>query len=375
MHDIEFYFMNIKYWQNTQDYENHRHSILDLVDQTFASGQLILGPHVSAFEDNFSAYCGVNSGVGVNSGTDALFLSLKALGIKAGDEVITVSNTAVPTVAAIRAAGAMPIFVDVEENTYLMDVQKLESCVSEKTVCVIPVHLFGQPVDMDPLLAFCCEHHLNVIEDCAQSTGALYKKKKVGSLGDCGAFSFYPTKILGAFGDGGMVVTDDKKLFQKLKKLRFYGIEDSYCANEEGFNSRLDEVQAALLNFKLSHLEEQIVKRNNIALSYYDALRSTVSIKLPVTKNDRTHSYYTYTITAQKRDQLKQYLSDEGIETKINYPTPIHLMPGYQFLGYKEGELPVTEQLSKQILSLPIYPDMSSRQVGYICDKIIKFYG
>ncbi len=374
MYDIEPTVMNIKYWQYTQDYENHRDSILDVVDQTFTSGQLILGPHVSAFEDNFSAYCGVKSGVGVNSGTDALFLSLKALGVKTGDEVITVSNTAVPTVAAIRAAGATPVFVDVEEDTYLMDVQKLESCVSEKTACVIPVHLFGQPVDMDPLLAFCCKHHLNVVEDCAQSTGAMYKKKKVGSLGDCGAFSFYPTKVLGAFGDGGMVVTGDKKLFQKLKKLRFYGMEDSYCASEEGYNSRLDEVQAALLDFKLPHLEEQIGKRNTIALSYYDALQSIKSIKLPVPKNDRTHSYYTYTITALKRDQLKQYLSDEGIETKINYSIPIHLMPGYQFLGYKEGDLPVTEQLSRQILSLPIYPDMGSDQVGYICENISKFY-
>lgn len=363
----------VRYWDYLTEYQGEREAYLAIADRVFSSGRLILGNEVAALERNFAAYCGVGHGVGVNSGTDALFLALKALGIGAGDEVITVANTAVPTVAAIRAAGAVPVFVDVEPDTFLLDVARLEAAISPRCRCIIPVHLFGQAVEMAPLMEIARQAGLFVVEDCAQAAGARYRGQRVGSFGDAGAFSFYPTKVLGAFGDGGMVVTAREELCKRLKRLRFYGMDQGYYAEEEGYNSRLDEIQAALLNHRLTTLDAQVERRARIAAAYSAGLADCRGISLPRVGSDRQHQFYLYTIRATRRDQLMQCLAGQGIETRINYPTPIHLMRGYHFLGYGEGALPVTEQLAGEILSLPMYPELADREVDRVIDCIRTF--
>ena len=364
----------IRYWDYRKEYGNDRERILEIVDRVFLSGRLILGPSVSDFESHFAAYCGSRFGVGVNSGTDALFLALKALGIGAGDEVITVANTAVPTVAAIRAAGATPVFVDVEEDTFLMDARQLEAVVTERTGCVLPVHLFGQCADMDAILKLAQDRSIPVLEDCAQAAGALYKGRKAGSMGTIGAFSFYPTKVLGAFGDGGMLVTGQEEHYAKLRRLRFYGMDTAYYSEEEGFNSRLDEVQAAILDFKLKKLDEDVRKRSRIAMRYAEGLAGVGDITLPVVRPDRTHQFYIYTVRMKNREGLQQYLMEQGIETKINYPVPIHLMQGYSFLGYGAGDLPKTEELARTILSLPLYPGLVMEEVEQVIAGVKDYF-
>jgi dTDP-4-amino-4,6-dideoxygalactose transaminase len=361
-------------WSYREEYESDRSEILDIVDRVFSSGRLILGPAVARFEANFAAFCGTRYGIGLNSGTDVLFLALKALHIGAGDEVITVANTAVPTVAAIRAAGAAPVFVDVEEDTFLLDAEKLEAVITEKTKCILPVHLFGQAVDMDKVLEIARGKGIPVVEDCAQSAGAVYKGKKVGSMGDIGAFSFYPTKVLGGFGDGGMAVTNREQHQAKLRRLRFYGMDAAYYSEEEGFNSRLDEVQAAILDFKLGKLDEAVQKRRAVAEQYARGLAGVGDIALPAVRKDRTHQFYVYTIKTEKRDALQRALQERGIEARINYPFPIHLMRGYAQLGYKAGDLPVTEQLAGRILSLPMYPALSSEKITQVVEAVRSFF-
>lgn len=364
----------VRYWDYLDDYRRNREEILALVDEVFVSGRLILGNRVAAFEEHFAVFCGSRFGVGVNSGTDAIFLALKALDIGPGAEVITVANTAVPTVAAIRATGAMPVFVDVEADTFLMDVTRLEETVTSRTRCILPVHLYGQPVDMEPLLDLARSRGVDVVEDCAQAAGAVYRRGRVGSFGAVGAFSFYPTKVLGGFGDGGMAVTKREDLHQRLRRLRFYGMEGGYYSEEEGYNSRLDELQAALLDFRLPAFDEEIKRREKIAAIYTGGLEGVGDIALPLVQNDRNHQYYLYTIRTGLRDELKNYLDGCGIETRINYPTPIHLMRGYRFLGYREGSLPVTERLAEEILSLPMYPDLLAEEAGRVVEAIRSFF-
>jgi dTDP-4-amino-4,6-dideoxygalactose transaminase len=365
----------IKYWNYLDEYQRDRRRILEIVDRVFSSGRLILGPEVAAFEKQFAAYCGVAHGVGVNSCTDALFLALKTLEIGPGDEVITVANTAVPTIAAIRAAGAMPVFVDVEEETFLIEVSQIEPAITSRTKCILPVHLFGQVADMGPLLDIAARHGLKIIEDCAQAAGALYEKRKAGSFGVIGAFSFYPTKVLGGYGDGGMLITDHGAYYEKLRKLRFYGMREAYYAEDEGFNSRLDEIQAALLLSKLETLDESVRKRQDIAAIYTRELSGVGDIVVPVVRRGRTHQFYTYTIRTKQRDELMRYLLEHEIEVRINYPTPIHLMRGYGFLNYRAGRLPVTEKLSGEILSLPLYPGLAGEDVSRVVRTVRTFYG
>ena len=257
--------MSIQVWSYLDEYRELREDILAEVDRVFQSGRLILGDNVSNFEQSMATWCGVRHGVGVNSGTDALFLGLKALGIRDGDEVITVANTAVPTVSAIVSAGGVPRFVDIDPDTYLMDVRQLADALTPATRAVLPVHLYGQCVDMQPLMAFAGKHDLKVLEDCAQSTGALYQGKKAGSLGHMSAFSFYPTKLLGGYGDGGMVLCDEEAMSDKLKSLRMYGMTGTYYAEEHGYKSRLHEVQAAILALKLKHMARWLDRRRHLA--------------------------------------------------------------------------------------------------------------
>ncbi|GFO65405.1 glutamine--scyllo-inositol aminotransferase [Geomonas paludis] len=364
----------VRYWDYLGEYTPRREEYLGAVDRVFSSGRLVLGQEVAEFEKGLAAYSGAAFAVGVNSGTDAIVLALKALGVGAGDEVITVSNTAVPTVAAIRASGATPVFVDVEEDTYLMDVSLVEAAVTTRTRCLLPVHLCGQMVDMAPLQEIARRRGVRLVEDCAQACGAAYGEERAGSIGDAGAFSFYPTKILGAFGDAGAVTTSDPELAARLRRLRFYGIELGYHAEEEGFNSRLDEVQAAILNLKLPGIEAAASARRDIARIYDEGLAGVGDVGLPVVGRDCRHQYYLYTVRTRRRDRLMEFLAKEGIETKINYPHPVHLMRGYRTLGYRDGDLPVTERLARTILSLPIYPELPRRHAERVVEAVRRFF-
>jgi len=365
----------VRYWDYLADYATHRDDYLAAMDEVCSSGRLILGPQVESFERALAAYCGVPDAVGVNSCTDALFLALKGLGIGPGDEVITVANTAVPTVAAIRATGAMPVFVDVEEDTYVLDVSRIPDRLSERTRCIVPVHLCGLMADMGALMELARSNRLLVVEDCAQACGATYCGERAGSLGDAGAFSFYPTKILGGFGDGGAITAARPKPADRFRSLRMYGMEETYYAEREGYNSRLDELQAAILNRKLLRLDASVNRRREIARIYDRGLVDVADIQVPIVPLGRTHQYYLYTIRTDRRDDLMAFLKGYGIETKINYPWPIHLMRGYSFLGYRAGDLPVTERLAATILSLPLYPEMANEAAERVVEAIRVFFG
>jgi aminotransferase EvaB len=366
--------ISIKVWDYLEEYEAEREDILEGIEKVFRSGRLILGESVRNFESAFASYCGVKHGIGVDNGTNGISLALRALGIGAGDDVITVSNTAVPTVSAIVTTGATPRFVDIDPKTYLMNVTQVESVITERTRCILPVHLFGQCVDMDPLLGIANRNDLRVIEDCAQSHGATYKGHKAGSLSDLGIFSFYPTKPLGGYGDGGMVLTSDDTVDAKLRRLRFYGMENVYYSEEIGYNSRLDEVQAEILLRKLKRLDQYIAKRQALAKRYDQVLERT-SLILPATLSGNGHVYYLYVCRHPDRDYIIEELKKHDIFVNISYPWPIHTMRGYQYLGYVEGDLPETELAARQIFSLPMYPSLTSELQDKVCLALGKILG
>lgn len=359
----------IPFWTYIPEYKEEQKDLIKIIKKVLSSGKLILGPEVLRFEKNFGEYCNVNYAIGVASGTDAIFLSLKALGIGPDDEVITVPNTAIPTVAAIVAVGARPVFVDVSNDTLLMDPGKLESVITKHTRCIIPVHLYGQCCNMDAINAVAKKHHLSVLEDCAQATGATRNGRMAGSMSDIASFSFYPTKIIGAYGDGGMVVTDSATLAKKVRNLRFYGTNGDYYAKFSGYNSRLDELQAALLTFKLKKINKYIKERRQIANRYLTLLKKT-AFTLPVVDPKATHVWHLFVVRHPKRDKLKNYLAAHGVQSAIHYPYPLHLMPAYRYLGYKKGDFPVAELAASQILSLPIYPGLSSEDQNRIINLL-----
>lgn len=361
--------MPIGVWGYLKEYEAEREDILDAVEQVFRSGRLILGESVRSFEAEFAAYCGVKYGVGVDNGTNAITLGLRAIGIQPGDEVITVSNTAVPTVSAIVTAGAVPRFVDIDPVTYLMDTAQLESAIGEKTRCILPVHLFGQCVDMDGVRQVAQAHDLKVFEDCAQAHGAEYKGRRAGSMSDASSFSFYPTKVLGTYGDGGAVLTDSEAVDRKLRRLRFYGMEKTYYAEEHGYNSRLDELHAEILRRKLQRLDGYIARRRELARRYDERLADTPLI-LPQTAPGNLHAYYLYVVRHPRRDDILEGLKARDIFVNVSYPWPIHTMRGYSTLGYREGDLPHTEAAAKEILSLPMYPSLSDEEQDVVCDAL-----
>ena len=350
-----------KVWDYLKEYRKEKKEIHAAIEDVLSSGWLILGNHVKEFEKSFAQYCGVSYGVGVNSGTDALFLALKAIGVGYDDEVITVSNTAVPTVSAIVSAGAVSRFVDTDPDTYLMDTNLIEKEITDKTKCILPVHLYGQCVNMDEVNTIAEKYSLSVLEDCAQSHGAEFKGKKAGSLSKLAAFSFYPTKILGGYGDAGMVITKDEKIYRKLLRLRFYGMEKGYYAHEHGYNSRLDELHAAILLKKLDHLNEYISRRIKIATLYDEMLADTPLI-LPHRDKKGKHAFYLYVCRHQKRDEIISKLAEKNIFVNVSYPWPIHIMEGYRYLGYAEGTLPHTESAAKEIFSLPMYPSLEEKE-------------
>ena len=368
----------IKVWDYKKEYQNEKEESLAAVEAVFESGVLVFGPHLEEFEKKFANYCDCKYGVGVGNCTDALEIALRALKIGNGDEVITVSNTAVPTVSAIVSAGAIPVFVDVDEY-HLMDVSKIEDAVTEKTKCILPVHLYGQSVDMDSVAKLAQKYDLKTIEDCAQAHGATYKGKKVGSMSDAGAFSFYPTKVLGAYGDGGMITTNSEELSDASQRLRFYGMEKKkmssghwngkYYSLEHGMNSRLDELHAAILLKKLNHLDEYILTRCKIAKRYDNELSGT-SMILPRERLDNKYVYYVYAVKHPKRDLFIEKLRERDIHVNISYPWPIHTMAGYEYLGWKDGDLPITERYANEIFSLPMYPTLTNDEQTEVINTV-----
>jgi dTDP-4-amino-4,6-dideoxygalactose transaminase len=327
------------------------------------SGSYILGPELDSFEARFASYIGVKHAIGVASGTDAIELALRAADVGAGDEVITVSHTAVPTVCAVERAGAKPVLVDIDPETYTIDPRYVEAAVTARTAAILPVHLYGRPADMTALETIAKRHKLLLVEDCAQAHGARHRGRKVGSIGQMGAFSFYPTKNLGAFGDAGAIVTDDDQLADRLRRLRNYGQAKRYQHVEQGINSRLDEVQAAILSVKLDHLDANNAIRQQLAMAYVESVQG---VRLPTVDNRDTHVFHLFVVQYRWRDQMREWLDRHGVGTAVHYPTPIHLQEAYRHLGLKEGSLPATEQCAGQILSLPLYVGLTTEDVRQI---------
>ncbi|MDB1090146.1 DegT/DnrJ/EryC1/StrS family aminotransferase [Streptomyces sp. ACA25] len=362
--------MTIRVWDYLAEYENEREDILDAVDTVFRSGRLVFGPSVSGFEEEFAAYHGAAHSVGVDNGTNALVLALRALGIGPGDEVVTVSNTAAPTVVAIDQVGAKPVFVDVRESDYLMDVTQVEGVLTARTRCLLPVHLYGQCVDMPALQELADRHDLAVLEDCAQSHGARQHGRIAGTTGRAAAFSFYPTKVLGAYGDAGAVVTNDAEVDAGLRRLRYYGMEEQYyVVQTPGHNARLDEVHAEILRRKLRRLDGYLEARRRIAARYAEALADT-DLVLPQVTPGNEHVYYLYVVRHPRRDAILHALEAHGISLNVSYRWPVHTMSGFAPLGYAKGTLPVTEALADEIFSLPMYSSLTRERQDKVIDAL-----
>ena len=336
------------------------------IQEVIDSGAFAGGPFVEKFEERFAEYCDCQYAVGVGSGTEALWLGLLACGIGEGDEVITVPSTFMATAEAITFAGARPVFVDVDESTYTMDPAGLEAAVSSNTKAIIPVHLFGQPADMDPILRFGREHGLVVIEDACQAHGAEYKGRKVGPLADLGCFSFYPGKNLGAFGEAGAIVTNSFQLQEKIRVLRDHGQVRKYHHSTVGWNCRMDGIQAAVLTVKLPYLERGNSLRRGHALQYDSALAGLEEIMTPLQASYAQHVYHIYAIRARERDEIMSLLKEKGIECGVHYPVPIHLQKAYEHLGYKRGTFPISERIAKEFISLPMFPELSEAQIDSV---------
>jgi dTDP-4-amino-4,6-dideoxygalactose transaminase len=354
-------------------YLGHQAEIDAAIAAVLDGNRYILGPQTQAFEQEFAAYLGVRFASGVGSGTEALHVALRACHIGAGDEVITVSHTAVATVAAIELAGATPVLVDIDPITYTIDPEKIEAAITPRTKAIIPVHLYGAAAPLQPIVDLARRHSLTVIEDCAQAHGARYasRDRVVGSFGDVACFSFYPTKNLGAIGDGGLVATNNPAIAENLNLLRQYGWRERYVSEVTGWNTRLDELQAAILRVKLHHLDEDNAKRRKLAALYDELLAGVVTI--PIEPVNSRHVYHLYVIRHPQRDALMQFLRERGIGTAIHYPVPIHLQPAYRGRLGDVGSLPETEKAAREIISLPMYPELSEEDVRAVAQTIREF--
>jgi len=360
----------IPFFDLTKQYESIQSEIDDATQRVLKSGWFILGKEVAAFEKEFAEYLGVAHALGVGSGTEALHLALLALGVGSGDEVVTVPNTAVATVAAIELTGAQAVLCDVRPDSMLIDVEKLARTITPRTRAVIPVHLFGQSADLDPILEIARAKSIFVLEDCAQAHGATYRGRRVGSIGDIAAYSFYPTKNLGAYGDGGAIVTRDPRLAERVNLLRQYGWRERYTSEIKGMNSRLDELQAAVLRVKLRHLDGWNAARRERAALYTEMLHG------PTPPREMAYGqavYHLYVVQSARRDRLAAFLKERGIGTAIQYPHAIHRQAAYTNLGYPEGSLPVAERLAREILSLPLYPELPLADVRTVAEAVNQF--
>jgi len=366
----------INYWNYLREYKSIDKKILQSINKVFKSGTLLLGNELNNFEKNYCKFNKSKFGLGVGNGSDALYIALRCLNIGKGDEVITVSNTAIPTVAAIINTGAKVKFADIGED-FLIDTNKIINLINKKTKAIIPVHLFGQTCEMNTIMKIAKKYKLKVVEDCAQSTGATYKGKYAGTFGDVGCHSFYPTKILGAYGDGGFLTTNNRKLFQKMHRFRFYGIDtlginkkwkNKYYSIDHGINSRLSEIQASILNLKLNNLTKSIKRRRQIAKRYSEGLKNT-SIGLPKVNKDNFHVFHIFEVTHAKRDLIIKKMKKKKINLSIHYQYPIHTMSAYKKFANKKI-LKKTEDKSKIIFSLPIYPSLKNIEIDFIIKNL-----
>ena len=358
------------------DFKEQNRLIKDEVDvgfkKVFEKGDYILGEQAHIFEEAFSKFCEVQYGVGVNSGTDALHLALMAIDIKEGDEVIVPTHTFIATALCVSFCRATPVFVDSEPDTYNMDPKAFQAAITKKTKAVIPVHIYGQPANMDEIVAIAHKHGIKVVEDAAQAHGARYKGKRVGSMGDVACFSFYPTKSLGACGDAGMIVTNNKDIYEKALMLRDYGRQGRYEHKIKGTNSRLDTLQAVVLNAKLKHLDEWNEMRAKNAAYYAQLLKPLKNVVAPITKTDRTHVFQTYAILAPNRDKVVEAMKAQGVGVLIHYPISLHLQEAYAELGNKKGDFPVAEKVACEVMSLPMFPHMTKVQIETVVDALKK---
>ena len=355
-------------------YQAHKREIDAAIQRVLDSGMYILSDEVQAFEEEFAAYSGARFAVGVGSGTEALHIALRACGVGPGDEVITVSHTAVATVAAIELCGAVPVLVDIEPVYCTMAIDRLEAAISPHTKAIIPVHLYGQPADMLPILEVARHHDIKVIEDGAQAHGAVYREQRVGAWGDLACFSFYPTKNLGALGDGGMVVTSDGALAERVRLLREYGWAERYVSHAVGWNSRLDALQAAVLRVKLRNLDADNAARARLA-SMYDGALAETGLMLPARRQQASHVYHLYVVRSRQRDALQAFLKTRGVGALVHYPVPVHRQPAYQGRLLKSDALPATEQAAREVLSLPLYPELSKTEIQAVIDAVRDFHG
>jgi len=350
-----------------------RGEIRAAIDRVVTHGQFILGPDVEAFEEEFARLAGVRFAVGVSSGLDALRLSLDAAGVGAGDEVLLPANTFIATALAISAVGASPVLVDVDADTFNIDVGQIESRITPRTRAIVPVHLYGQAADMAAIVALANRRGLRIVEDACQAHGARVDGRSCGTLGDLGCFSFYPGKNLGAFGDGGLVVTDDASLAAAVRRLRSYGEARKYDHQMKGLNARLDTLQAAILRVKLPHLEAWNDARRRHARAYTSGLTGLASVATPPVGDERAHVFHLYVIRLARRDELQAFLRARGIQTGIHYPIPIHRQPAYAELADAGGGLPVTERLAGEVLSLPMFPELTAGQIARVTEAISEF--
>lgn len=359
-----------------EQYQLLKDEIFEQMDKVMSSSQFILSNNVMKLENDIATLSKVKYGIGVGNGSDAIHIALQATGISEGDEVITTAFTFFATGGAIARANAKPVFVDIDPITFNIDVIKVEEAITEHTKAIIAVHLYGQMADMEQLRKIAEKYNLILIEDAAQAIGAKQNNHTVGSLGTAATYSFFPTKNLGAYGDGGMIVTNDEQLAEKARIIRVHGSKPKYHHHTLGYNSRLDELQAAILNVKLPHLTEWTENRRAHALYYTTQLHEKVGkfVKPPVELEGRYHVYHQYTLRVERRDELQEYLKEHGISTMIYYPVPLHLQPVFADLGYKEGDLPLTEQATKEALSLPMFPELKKEQQDYVIEKIKEFY-
>jgi dTDP-4-amino-4,6-dideoxygalactose transaminase len=342
------------------------------VKRVFAHSHFVLGKELEQFEEKLTRYIGVKHALGVASGTDALFLSLFTLGVEAGDEVITTPFTFGATAEAIALLKAKPVFVDINPETFNIDTERIEEAITDRTKAILPVHLYGLCADMERLMRIAQKHNLKVIEDAAQAVGSRIGSIKAGCFGDITGLSFYPTKNLGAAGDGGAILTNDEGLYERMKILRVHGINEKYHYQIIGFNNRLDALQAAVLGVKLDHLDGWNERRREIASHYTDALKDLV--KVPAEPADFYSVYHQYTIRTDRRDQLKEHLAKKEIGAAIHYPAPLHLQPAFSYLGHKQGDFPEAERAATEVLSLPLYPELSDEQVAHVAEQTASFF-
>lgn len=355
-------------------YQQYKDKLLPELLEVIESQAFILGPKVEKMEKELAEYIGVKYALGVSSGTDALLIALMALGIGNGDEVITTPYTFFATAGVIHRVGARAVFVDIEPDTFNIDASKIEKAITSRTRAILPVHLFGQCCDMDKIMYIAKKHNIKVIEDACQSIGAKFQDKQAGSIGDIGAFSFFPSKNLGCFGDGGLITTNDETLYNKMKSLRVHGSEKQYFHNTVGINGRLDAIQAVVISAKLPYLKNWTEGRRKNADAYDRLFSKSSKITIPARKPDRYHIYNQYVIKVEKRDELREYLTNKKIGTAIYYPLPLHLQKCFSYLGYKEGDFPVAEECAKKSIALPIYAELPQKSLEYVAETIINFY-